>query len=323
MDDKPLVSIVTPVFNGEPYLRECIESVLAQTYPNWEYLIVDNKSSDKTVAIANEYARQDSRVKVIQYNEHLPVMPNWNRALQLISPESVFCKVIHADDILFPDCVSAMVSVGLQESNIGLVGAYRINENHVDLDWLPFPQTVFSGNEICRRSLLGSPDIFGSPTNIMMRSDIVRDRGSFYDESDIHADTAVCFDVLNKWNFGYVHQVLTYTRRHNESETSRVKVLNTHSAAYYSRFARYGPVYLSSEEYATRYRLVNKRYYRMLAYRYLKATLEIKHLNGANEFISYHRSALKEIGEDFRYYKLAISMLKLAYNKVLSVLTIV
>jgi len=56
--EPPLVSIVTPVYNGEPYLAECIESVLAQTYPNWEYIIQNNCSTDRTLEIASEYGKK-------------------------------------------------------------------------------------------------------------------------------------------------------------------------------------------------------------------------------------------------------------------------
>ena len=51
---EPLVSVVTPVYNGEPYIAECIESILAQTYSNWEYIIVDNRSTDATQLIAEK-----------------------------------------------------------------------------------------------------------------------------------------------------------------------------------------------------------------------------------------------------------------------------
>ena len=52
--EQPLVSVLTPVYNGEPYLGECIESVLNQTYQNFEYIIVNNCSKDRTLEIARE-----------------------------------------------------------------------------------------------------------------------------------------------------------------------------------------------------------------------------------------------------------------------------
>ena len=63
----PLVSVVTPVHNGEAFLRECIESVLAQTYSHWEYIIVDNCSTDRTLEIASEYAIKDTRIKILPH----------------------------------------------------------------------------------------------------------------------------------------------------------------------------------------------------------------------------------------------------------------
>ncbi|MGE0406800.1 MAG: glycosyltransferase family 2 protein, partial [Candidatus Korobacteraceae bacterium] len=65
----PLVSIITPVYNGEEFLVECIESVLAQTYQNWEYIIVNNHSKDRSLEIAEEYARRDPRVRVVTGKE--------------------------------------------------------------------------------------------------------------------------------------------------------------------------------------------------------------------------------------------------------------
>ena len=61
---QPLVSIITPTFNSEKYIKETVESVLRQTYQNWELLIVDDISTDNTVKIAKEYADKDSRIKI-------------------------------------------------------------------------------------------------------------------------------------------------------------------------------------------------------------------------------------------------------------------
>jgi glycosyltransferase involved in cell wall biosynthesis len=59
VSEQPLVWVTTPVYNGERFLAECIESVLAQTYENWQYTIVDNCSSDGTAQIVRDYAARD------------------------------------------------------------------------------------------------------------------------------------------------------------------------------------------------------------------------------------------------------------------------
>jgi len=312
----PLVSVVTPVYNGAKYLRECIESVLEQTYTDWEYLIVDNCSTDATVAIAEEYAQQDSRIKVVKNTEFLDIMPNWNRALRQISPDSQFCKVVHADDTLFPNCIEAMVSVALKDDRVGIVGAYRKHGDFVELNWLASPDEVFSGREVCRQYLMGKPDIFGSPSNTMIRSDIMRNRGCFYDEGDMHADTAACFEILKEHDFGYVHQTLTMTRKHDESETSRAKVLNTQQAAKYDRVVTFGPEFLEPEEYALRYQAARKRYYQILVSRYLWKVVMKAERHTRKDFCAYHKQILEELGETLDLWLVLQSLLALVAKRV-------
>ena len=316
----PTVSIVTPVFNGETYIRECIDSVLGQTYTNWEYLIVDNCSTDATAAIAEDVAKQDSRITVVKNSEFLDIMPNWNRALRRISPDSRFCKVVHADDVLFPRCIEAMVSVALKDDRIGIVGAYRLHGDVVDLNWLPSPDEVFSGRDVCRRYLMGHPDIFGSPSNIMIRSDIVRSRECFYDENDIHADTTVCFDLLKEYDFGYVHQVLTFTRRHNESVTSHCRVLNTQQAAKFFRTVTFGPLFLQPEEYRLRYQEVKTHYYQVLVTRYIRKLVVKDERHTLKDFSSYHKQVLEELGEKLEFHRVLLTVLSLIHKKTRSFL---
>ena len=101
----PLVSMVTPVYNNEEYLVECIESVLAQTYQNWDYTIVNNCSTDKTGEIARRYAAKDPRIKVYDSQQFLRAVPNHNLALRQISARSKYCKIVFADDWIFPRCL--------------------------------------------------------------------------------------------------------------------------------------------------------------------------------------------------------------------------
>jgi glycosyltransferase involved in cell wall biosynthesis len=61
-----LVSIITPCYNGSKYIKETIESVLAQTYKDWEMFVIDDGSKDDSAQIVQEYAQKDSRIKLIQ-----------------------------------------------------------------------------------------------------------------------------------------------------------------------------------------------------------------------------------------------------------------
>src|SRR5438445_11379449 len=100
--DGPLVSVMTPVYNGASYLKECIDSVLAQSYSNWNYTIVNNCSNDETAQIAEEYTRKDKRIRLHNNTDFLDIIANHNKAFSLISPESKYCKVVSADDWLLP-----------------------------------------------------------------------------------------------------------------------------------------------------------------------------------------------------------------------------
>src|SRR5689334_12133971 len=106
----PLVSVLTPVYNGERFLAQCIESVLSQTYSNWRYTIVDNASTDRTLEIAQAYAARDPRIAVIHYSEFVDVIASHNRAFRQVGFDGVYTKVVSADDWLYPDSIAELVA---------------------------------------------------------------------------------------------------------------------------------------------------------------------------------------------------------------------
>jgi glycosyltransferase involved in cell wall biosynthesis len=299
---QPLVSIVTPVYNGEEYLRQSIESVLAQTYENWDYLIVNNCSTDRTLDIAQEYAAGDARIRVHSNESFAPIIENHNIAVRNISPQSKYCKVLFADDLLFPQCLKEMVKIAEEHLSVGIVGAYALDGAEVAWDGLPYPSTVVSGRELCRNTLLGGPYVFGTPTALLIRSDLIRARNSFYNESNLHADYEVCFDVLQNVDFGFVHQVLVYSRPREGSNATVARSLSSHGLGSLETLVKYGRIYLTSEEYEARLRKRTSMYYGQLAKNFLR-------LRGG-EFWEYHRTKLDNLGMPLSRTRLARAVVR-------------
>src|SRR6267378_1764711 len=148
---EPFVSVVTPFYNTAAYLPQCIESVLGQSYRNFEYVLVDNCSSDDSLAIATKYAAADSRIRIVNNSEFLGQVANYNHALRQISPESRYCKMVQADDWIYPQCLAEMVQVGEAHPTVGIVGAYTLLQTVAFLDGLSHSQSFISGRELCRR----------------------------------------------------------------------------------------------------------------------------------------------------------------------------
>jgi glycosyltransferase involved in cell wall biosynthesis len=301
MVSEPLVSVVTPVYNGQAYLAECIESVLAQTYANWEYIIVDNRSTDGTLEIAERYAQNDRRIRIHTNTEFVSSLRNHNIALRLMSPAGKYCKVVHADDWVFPECLNRMVRVAEANPSVGVVGAYTLAGLSVKCDGIPYQTEVMSGHEICRLTLLGELYPFLSPTSLMIRADLIRDKEAFYNESHLHADTEACFDVLQWTDFGFAHQILSYVRTHEDSVTSKVALqFDEFRLAWLDITRRYGRTYLTDPEYKQLWRRRIDEYYRFLGKNLLR-------LRG-KKFLDYHRRELARIDVPFNLGRLMKGM---------------
>ncbi|WP_430934758.1 glycosyltransferase family 2 protein [Saccharicrinis sp. 156] len=96
----PLVSVLMTVYNREKYIAEAIESVMASTYPNWELIIVDDRSKDHSVEIARSYETKDARIKVYVNETNLGDYPNRNKAASYAKGK--YLKYVDADDMIYP-----------------------------------------------------------------------------------------------------------------------------------------------------------------------------------------------------------------------------
>lgn len=128
---EPLVSIITPLYNEEEYLAETIESVLAQTYLNWELIIVDDISTDNSFLIAKEYTRRDKRIRVIQ-RKTLQKGGAVCRNIGIEESKGEYIIFLDADDLLHDECLKNRVK-------------YMITNLH--LDFCVFQMGVLQSSE--------------------------------------------------------------------------------------------------------------------------------------------------------------------------------
>lgn len=284
----PLVSVLVPVYNGEPYLRECLQSVLDQRYGRWECVVVDNASTDASGEIAREFAARDARFRVVRHARTLPMVDNFNAAIACMSPAAEYCKLLMADDWLFPEFLEQTLAVALEAPGIGLVCTIGVTNSGLRYHGMPFPSRRVPGREMGRWAFLSPLYVFGSPTSCLMRADVVRSLVPFYNPENIHCDHEACYALLARSDFAFVHQVLHYVRQHDATVSSRILPLGSPALGDLYILNKHGPVFLSAQEYATRFRSMWLRYHLSLA----EALLERR----GRDFWAYQRPYLARAG---------------------------
>lgn len=127
-DNQALVSIVMPAYNCEKYVVEAINSVLAQTYRNWELLVLDDGSKDKTLQIIEEFSQKDSRIKSLPNGKNLGVSATRNRGIELASGDWI--AFLDSDDMWESTKLEKQMKVAKEKSAEFLfTGANYINED--------------------------------------------------------------------------------------------------------------------------------------------------------------------------------------------------
>ncbi|MBN1929119.1 MAG: glycosyltransferase [Chlorobiaceae bacterium] len=119
----PLVTVTIPMYNNERYIAETIGSVLAQTMPDFELLVYDDHSSDRSLEIARSF--DDSRISIFTSEKNLGPEANWNRAVSQVRGRYV--KLLCADDLLFPECLEKQCAAfgQAERDGVSLVSSQR------------------------------------------------------------------------------------------------------------------------------------------------------------------------------------------------------
>jgi len=218
------------VYNGARYLQEAVESILAQTFSGFEFLIVDDGSLDASSALLQGYAKRDKRVRVLRNIENIGLTKSLNRGIK--AAQGKYIARMDADDISRPERFRKQIAFLEARPAYGLVGSWyvKINEHGREL---------WRGRPPLQNSALKKALIVRNPfphASLMIRRHALEDVGPYNESWAVSQDYELLFRISSKYKIGVVPEFLFSSRVLSSSVTNtrnREQIL----AAFYARKA--------------------------------------------------------------------------------------
>jgi len=202
-----------PVHNGEKYLVDAIESIIAQTFGDFEFIIVDDASQDNTLAILHEYASRDERIRVIENQQNLGISASLNKGFAVSRGE--YIARMDADDISLEERLAVQVDFMDENTDIGVCGTW------VECfgNWSEVMKFPVTHEEILARLLF--ENALAHPT-VMMRAASFRDNSLTYDQSVKYGqDYELWSRAVQVVRMANIDEILLRYRIHSQKVSSR------------------------------------------------------------------------------------------------------
>lgn len=222
----PRVSVCVPTYNSSKSIVRCIESVLAQSFADFECLVVDNASTDDTLIKLAQF--DDARLRVVRNPENIGMIGNHNKLIALAEGELI--QFVHSDDWLLETCLETL-ETAFREQRVGLAFARR-RVDTADIDWktkystlhtpLEPMEPVISGQGIIKRYVRAGANgnWIGEPTSVMVRRDVLRKVGGFRPEMRQEDDIDTWLRVLAQSDAGWFDTELSVRWQHEDTDTA-------------------------------------------------------------------------------------------------------
>lgn len=212
----PVISVILPVYNGAQYIAEAISSVISQTFEDWELIVINDGSTDDTLAIINKFI--DPRIKVIS-RDNRGIVASLNEGLSIARGE--FIARLDADDVCLPHRFAKQLGV-LSNPDIGLVGSWaeKINQNGENLglmDYLPLKH-----QDIKKYFLRHNPFIQSS---VIIRTSVLKEVGYYNPRFKVAEDYELWSRILAQSQGVNLPEPLIKYRLNPEGATSKHKLL--------------------------------------------------------------------------------------------------
>ncbi len=228
----PLVSVVMPVYNGERFLAEAIESILAQTFTDFELIIVDDGSRDRSIEIIRDFEKCDERIRVIQHETNRGQAEALNTGTAIA--EGDYITTMDCDDVSLPERLRKQVDNLESHPELGAAGAWGRTVKH---DMSPYWRIYHTPKQhaLIAWELLLFLDEAVLGASLMYRRDVLISVGGFEpgrrDSADLELQSRLLFDA--KVRFGNVTEELYIYRIHNQPKTYDKSVQDRKLAFYH------------------------------------------------------------------------------------------
>ena len=225
LDKKPLVSVIMPIYNGSKYMAEAIDSILNQTYKKFEFIIVNDNSTDSTLEILKTYKKRYPQIRIISLNSQHGPFGAINLAMKYAKGE--FIAPMDSDDISHPKRLEKEVQFLLNNKDVIVVGAHaRIINSEGDVVGKKMFATKH--DDIYRQFFEIHPIVH--PSSMIRRSLLPKKNAIYYNKFGINDDYFTFFNFLTYGKFANIGEFLFDYRIHlknNSLQKLKGKFLNT------------------------------------------------------------------------------------------------
>lgn len=209
---QPLVSVVMPVYNASAYIRESIDSILQQTYTNWELVLVNDASTDDSAAIIHSY--QDPRIRYFENEKNSGIVATRNRCLEAAS--GTYIAVLDNDDLATPDRLRLQVAYLEAHPETGLCGGYW---DIIDGQSRKIATVRSPIEPIALKTFLLFNNCYCAAT-VMVRAGLLK-KHQYEAGSDMIEDFNMYHRIYPETNFGMLPEILARYRVHGNNESIR------------------------------------------------------------------------------------------------------
>ncbi len=207
----PKVTILMSVYNGEKFLKETLESILSQTFSNFEFIIIDDASTDKTASILKEYTKKDNRIRIIKNKKNIGLTRSLNKGIK--SSQGKYIARIDAGDIALPVRIEKQIKFMKDNKEIGLLGTnyFEVNKKGKIIREISLP----TNNKNIKKELI-KKNPFAHPT-VLIRKLVLNKTGLYDEKLKLSQDYELWFRISQVSNLANLPEPLTKVRKTKKS----------------------------------------------------------------------------------------------------------